>query len=121
MATEAIITIVISIVFSIIAAYIAIAFILPMIKALIKEVIEDNGAVAGFMSILIIVVYILLFKQIVELLSAIPAKEEGAKGLGYYLSTLQPGITILDELLPFIGWVLLGGLIAFGLRHYFKK
>jgi len=47
--------------------------------------------------------------------------EDGSKTLVSYLAVLQPGMDVLDQLLPFIGWVLLGGLIAFGLRHYFKK
>ena len=122
-------TTVFSIVFSLIAAYIAIAFILPMVRALVKEIIEEPQAVGGFMSILVIVVYVLLFKKIIEVLAAIPIEapvvEEGAEvastSILSYLGVLEPGIEILDSLLPYIGWVLLGSLIAFGLRHYFKK
>lgn len=104
-----------SIVFSIIAAYIAIAFILPIVRALVKAIIEEPDAVRGFMSILVIIIYILLFKKIIEILSI-----EGNKVLSY-LVVLDPGIKMLDNLLPYISWVLLGSLIAFGLRHYFKK
>lgn len=120
MSTETTITTILSIVFSIVAAYIVIAFILPMVRALVKEIFDNSPAINGFISLLVIVVYILLFKEIIEILSAIPAKE-GAKGIGSYLSVLQPGITILDRLVPLIGWVLLGSLIAFGLRRYLKK
>ena len=116
------ITVILSVVFSLVAAYIAIVFILPMIRALVKEIIEDTPAINGFMSILIIVVYILLFKKILEILLTLPqTTEEGKKAVVSYLNVLQPGVNILDQLLPFIGWVLLGGLVAFGLRHYFKK
>ena len=109
------ITTILSIIFSIIAAYIAITFILPMIKALVKEIIDESSAVGGFMSILVIVVYILLFKKVIEILSI-----EENKVLSY-LAVLDPGIKILDRLLPYIGWILLGALIAFGLGHYSKK
>ena len=119
---EIVATAVLSIVFLLIAAYIAIAFILPMVRSFVKEIIEDTPAVNGFMSILVIVVYILVFKKILEILVAMPqTAEDGSRTLAGYLSVLQPGALILDQLLPFIGWVLLGGLIAFGLRHYFKK
>jgi len=119
---EVIATTILSIVFLIIAAYLAIVFILPMIRALVKEIIEDTPAVNGFMSILVMIVYILLFKKILEVLIALPqTAEDGSKTLVSYLAVLQPGMDVLDQLLPFIGWVLLGGLIAFGLRHYFKK
>ena len=109
------ITTILSIIFSIIAAYIAITFILPMIKSLVKEIIDEPSAVGGFMSILVIVVYILLFKKVIEILSI-----EENKVLSY-LAVLDPGIKILDSLLHYIGWVLLGALIAFGLGHYLKK
>lgn len=116
------ITTILSIFFSIIAAYIAIAFILPMIRALVKEIIEDTTAIGGFMSVLVIVVYILLIEKIIEILVALPTTaEEGTRTIISYINVLEPGIKILDDLLPFIGWVLLGSLIAFGLRHYFKK
>jgi|SRR3989338_555621 len=119
---EIVATAVLSIVFLLIAAYIAIAFILPMVRSFVKEIIEDTPAVNGFMSILVIVVYILLFKKILEILVAMPqTAEDGSRTLAGYLGVLQPGALILDQLLPFIGWVLLGGLIAFGLKHYFKK
>lgn len=106
-----------------IAAYIAIAYLLPMVRALVKEIIEEPNAVMGFMSILVIVVYILLFKKIVEILTAeaLTAGSGGGKSALSYLSVLSPGISILDTLLTYVGWVLLGALIAFGLRHYFKK
>jgi len=121
--TEMIVTSVLSIVFSIIATYIAIAFILPMVRALVKEIIEDSAATTGFMSILVIVVYILLFKNIIKVLTSesLTAGAEGGKPALSYLNVLDPGIAILDQLLQYIGWVLLGALIAFGLRHYFKK
>lgn len=121
--TEVIVTTILSIVFSMIAAYIAIAYLLPMVRALVKEIIEEPNAVMGFMSILIIVVYILLFKKIVEILTseALTAGSGGGKSALSYLSVLSPGIAILDTLLTYVGWVLLGALIAFGLRHYFKK
>ena len=94
-----------------------------MVRVLVKEVIEDNAATGGFMSILVIVVYILLFKNIIKILTSetLTAGAEGGKSALSYLSVLDPGIAILDQLLPYIGWVLLGALIAFGLRHYFKK
>ncbi len=117
--TEVWVTSIISIVFSVIAAYLVIAFILPVVRALIKEIFDNSPAINGFISLLVIVVYIMLFKKIVEILSEIPA--EGAKGIGYYLSVLNPGISILEQLIPLIGWVLLGTLIAFGLRRYLKK
>lgn len=121
--TEIIVTSVLSIVFSLVATYIAIVFLLPMVRALVKEVIEDNSATGGFMSILVIVVYILLFKNVVKILTAetLVSGGEGGKSALSYLSVLDPGIAILDQLLLYIGWVLLGALIAFGLRHYFKK
>jgi hypothetical protein len=115
---------ILSVVFSLIAAYIAIAFILPMIRALVKEIIEDNAAVGGFMSVLVIVVYILLIKKVLEILTAealLVVGKEGKKSALSYLTALEPGVAILDQLLPHIGWVLLGSLVAFGLRHYFKK
>src|SRR3989344_3703843 len=109
---EVIATTILSIVFLIIAAYLAIVFILPMIRALVKEIIEDTPAVNGFMSILVMIVYILLFKKILEVLIALPqTAEDGSKTLVSYLAVLQPGMDVLDQLLPFIGWVLLGGLI----------
>ena len=120
MSTETTVTAVLSIVFSIVASYIAIAFILPMVRMLVKEIFENSPAINGFVSLLIVVVYILLFKNIISILSAVPAKE-GAKSIGSYLAVLQPGIGILDQLIPLIGWVLLGSLIAFGLRRYLKK
>ncbi|MBI2507886.1 hypothetical protein HYV89_02935 [Candidatus Woesearchaeota archaeon] len=121
--TEIWVTSVLSIIFSVVAAYIAIAFLLPMVRALVKEVIEENNAVAGFMSILVIVIYILLFKNVIRILTSesLNAGAEGGKSALSYLIVLDPGIAILDQLLPYIGWVLLGALIAFGLRHYFKK
>ena len=121
--TEVLVTSILSIVFSLVATYIAIVFLLPMVRALVKEVIEDNAATVGFMSILVIVVYILLFKNIIKILTSetLTAGAEGGKSALSYLSVLDPGIAILDQLLPYIGWVLLGALIAFGLRHYFKK
>jgi len=121
--TEVLVTSILSVVFSLVATYIAIVFILPMVRVLVKEVIEDNAATGGFMSILVIVVYILLFKNIIKILTSetLTAGAEGGKSALSYLSVLDPGIAILDQLLPYIGWVLLGALIAFGLRHYFKK
>lgn len=121
--TEIIVTSVLSIVFSLVAAYIAIVFLLPMVRALVKEVIEENNAIAGFMSILVIVIYILLFKNVIQILTSesLAAGAEGGKSALSYLSVLNPGIAILDQLLSYVGWVLLGALIAFGLRHYFKK
>ena len=118
--TEIWVTSILSIAFSIVAAYIAIVFLLPMVRALVKEIFENSPAINGFVSLLIVVVYILLFKKIIEILSAIPA-DEGAKNIGSYLAVLQPGIEILDQLIPLIGWVLLGSLIGFGLRRYLKK
>ncbi|MAG45418.1 MAG: hypothetical protein CMH63_01445 [Nanoarchaeota archaeon] len=125
-ATEIVVTTILKIIFSVILAYVAIAFILPMIRALVKEIIEEPSAVSGFMSLLVIVVYVFLFKEIIKILTSLPvdAPAEGAeasKPLLSYLSVLEPGIGILDQLLPYVGWVLLGSLIAFGLRHYFKK
>ena len=121
--TEILVTSILSIVFSLIAAYISIVFLLPMVRVLVKEVIEDNAATGGFMSILVIVVYILFFKNIIKTLTSesLTAGAEGGKSALSYLNVLNPGIAILDQLLPYIGWVLLGSLIAFGLRHYFKK
>ncbi len=121
--TEIIVTSILSIVFSVVAAYIAIAFLLPMVRVLVKEVIDENNAVAGFMSVLVIVIYILLLKNVVKILTSEPltASAGGEKSALSYLGILNPGIAILDQLLPYIGWVLLGALIAFGLRHYFKK
>ncbi len=120
--TEALVTSILSIVFSFVATYIVIVFILPMVRALVKEVIEEPAATAGFMSILVIVVYILLFKAVIKILTSesLTASAERRSALDY-LIVLNPGIAILDQLLPYIGWVLLGSLIAFGLRHYFKK
>lgn len=121
--TEVLVTSILSVVFSLVATYIAIVFILPMVRALVKEVIEDNSATSGFMSLLVIVVYILLFKNVIKVLTSesLTAGAEGGKSTLSYLNVLDPGIAILDQLLPYIGWVLLGALIAFGLRHYFKK
>ncbi len=119
LSTETTVTTILSIVFSVAAAYIIIAFILPMVRSLVKEIFENSPAINGFISLLIVVVYIMLFKKIIEILSATPV--EGAKGIGSYLSVLQPGIAILDQLVPLIGWILLGSLIAFGLRRYLKK
>ncbi len=125
-ATEIVVTTILKIIFSVILAYVAIAFILPMIRALVKEIIEEPSAVSGFMSLLVIVVYVFLFKEIIKILTSLPVDApaegvEASKPLLSYLSVLEPGIGILDQLLPYIGWVLLGSLIAFGLRHYFKK
>ena len=119
LSTETTVTTILSIVFSVAAAYIIIAFILPMVRSLVKEIFENSPAINGFISLLIVVVYIMLFKKIIEILSATPV--EGAKGIGSYLSVLQPGIAILDQLVPLIWWILLGSLIAFGLRRYLKK
>ena len=118
--TEVWVTSILSIVLSIITAYIIIAYILPVVRALVKEIFDNSPAINGFIYLLVIVVYILLLKKIVEILSEIPA-EEGAKSIGSYLSVLNPGISILDQLIPLIGWILLGTLIAFGLGRYLKK
>ena len=118
--TEIWVTTILSIIFSVITAYVVIAYILPIVRALVKEIFDNSPAINGFISLLIIVVYILLFKKIIEILSSIPA-EEGAKSIGSYLAVLDPGIFILEQIIPLIGWVLLGTLIAFGLRRYMKK
>ena len=120
---ETILTSVLSVVFSIIAAYIAIVFILPIVRALVKEIIGEENAVVGFMSILVMVIYILLFENVVKILTSesLAVSADGGKSALSYLSVLNSGIVILDKVLSYIGWVLLGILIAFGLKHYFKK
>ena len=114
-------TVFLSIVFSLIVAYIAIVYILPVVRSLIRNIM-DNGPVSGFMSLLIIVVYILLVKGILGILKQLPqTAEDGSKNFIGYLSVLEPGMSILDSLLPYIGWVLLGVLVGFGLGNLIGK
>lgn len=120
MSNEIVVTTVLSIIFSVLAAYIAIALILPMVRAFVKEVIGEPIAVAGFMSILVIFVYILFFKMVIGILSTMPSTGT-EKSIWSYLSILDPGIKILDSFLPYVNWLLLGALIAFGFRKYVKK
>ena len=67
--TEVLVTSILSVVFSLVATYIAIVFILPMVRVLVKEVIEDNAATGGVMSNLVIVVFFLLFLNIIKIFS----------------------------------------------------
>ena len=114
-------TVFLSIVFSLIVAYIAIVYILPVVRSLIRNIM-DNGPVSGFMSLLIIVVYILLVKGILGILKQLPqTAEDGSKNFIGYLSVLEPGMSILDSLLPYLGWVLFGVLVGFGLGNLIGK
>ena len=73
--------------------------------------IKDNKSLAGFMSLLIIVVYILVFSKIVNLLLELKENQYIT-----YLNLLTPGLDILNAILPYIQYILLGALIAWGLQ-----
>jgi len=104
---------IISIIFVIIAAYLAITKILPVVRDLLSGIV-DGRVMGAFMSLLIIVVYILVLDKVVNLLLA--AENQYLN----YLSYITPGITVLTDLLPYLKYVLLGALIAWGLKLYKK-
>jgi len=101
---------IISIVFVIIATYISIAVILPLVRGLLNGLVSDDRTVASLMGLLIVIVYVLVFGEIVELLVAI-----GNKYLNY-LDVLNSGLDVLNGLLGYVKWVIVGALVAFGLR-----
>ena len=102
---------IIGIIIVIIIAFIIISKIFPNIRILLDGLIKDNKSLAGFMSLLIIVVYILVFSKIVNLLLELKENQYIT-----YLNLLTPGLDILNAILPYIQYILLGALIAWGLQ-----
>ncbi len=102
---------IVEIVLVIVFAFIIISKIFPNIRILLDGLIKDNKSLAGFMSLLIIIVYILTFSKIVNLLLEITENQYIT-----YLNLITPGIDILNAILPYIQYILLGALIAWGLQ-----
>ena len=106
---------IIGIILTVIIAFIIISKIFPIVRDLLDGLIKDNKSLAGFMSLLIIIVYILTFSKIVNLLLEI-------KDVKYltYLNLITPGLDILTGILPYLQYILLGALIAWGFQTYKK-
>lgn len=104
---------IISIIFVIIGAYLVITKILPIIRDLLSDIV-DGRAMGAFMSLLIIIVYILVLDKVVNLL--LVAENQYLN----YLSYITPGIDILMDILPYVMYILLGAVVAWGLKLYKK-
>ncbi len=102
-------------IFVIIIAYIIISRILPMVKNLLDGLITNNVSLGSFMSLLIIIICILVLSEVVNLLLEV-------EGNAYitYLNLITPGINILTGILPYIKYILLGALIAWGFKSLSK-
>ena len=102
------------IIFSIIAALIVIIKIFPRIGDLASNILGENNSVASLMSLLVILVYILLFTTIIGLLKNIDNKYLN------YVTTIDPGINLVLALLPYLKWVVFALLLGLSLKQLKK-
>jgi len=105
---------ILGIVFATVASLIIITKIFPRIGELTDSIFNNDGITRNLMSLLVILVYILLFITTVALLKNINNQYLN------YISLIDPGIELLKSILPYLKWVVFALLIAAALRQ-FKK
>src|SRR3989344_4654859 len=99
MVSEAWVVNIFGIIFSIVAALIIIIKILPWVRDLSDSILGDSAAVTSLMSLLVILVYILLFAGILGLLKNIDNKFLN------YLTVLDPAVNMFLAVLPYLKWL----------------
>ncbi|MAF51064.1 MAG: hypothetical protein CMH64_03140 [Nanoarchaeota archaeon] len=105
---------VLGIVFAIVAALLIIIKILPRIRDIADPILGNDEAINGLMSLLVILVYILLFVGIINLIKNIDNPYLN------YVSVLDPGVNLFVSLLPYFKWLIFA--LALGLAaKYIKK
>ncbi len=106
MAISAWVVNILGIVFATVAVLVIIIKIFPRLGELADSVLNDEGIVSNLMSLLVILVYILLFFTAVGLIKNIDNKYLN------YIGLLDPGIELLNAVLPYLKWVIFALLIA---------
>lgn len=105
---------ILGIVFSIIAALIVITKIFPKVGELASSILGNNQAVASFMSLLVILVYVLLFTGVVSLLKNIDNQFIN------YVSLLDPAVELILTVLPYIKWAVFALILGAALKQLKK-
>ncbi|MBU2640021.1 MAG: hypothetical protein KKG75_04955 [Nanoarchaeota archaeon] len=113
MAAEAWAINMLGIVFSIVAALFIIVKILPRVRDLVSSIVSDDTIVTSLMSLLVILVYVLLFIGIINLLKNID------NPFLNYVSVLDPGINLILAVLPYLKWLVFA--LALGLAFKYVK
>jgi uncharacterized BrkB/YihY/UPF0761 family membrane protein len=114
MATEAWVINILGIIFAITAALIIIIKILPRVRDLTDAAFNDEGITSSLLSLLVILVYVLLFVGTMALLKNIDNKYLN------YVSILDPGVNLLTAILPYMKWVVFAILIGAALKQLRK-
>tara|TARA_Y100000034_G_scaffold130902_1_gene190481 strand:- start:1481 stop:1828 length:348 start_codon:yes stop_codon:yes gene_type:complete len=115
MATELWVINILGIVFAIIAALIIIIKILPRLRDLADPIIGSESALSGLMSLLVILVYILLFAGIINLLKNIDNKFLN------YVTILDPGVDLFVAMIPFFKWIVFALVLGLAAKYIKSK
>tara|TARA_Y100000310_G_C20491426_1_gene719422 strand:+ start:183 stop:530 length:348 start_codon:yes stop_codon:yes gene_type:complete len=114
MAGEVWIINVLGIVFAIVAALLIIIKILPRIRDIADPIVGNEAAINGLMSLLVFLVYILLFVGIINLIKNIDNQYLN------YISVLDPGVNLFVALLPYFKWLIFALVLGLAAK-YIKK
>ncbi|MAG53019.1 MAG: hypothetical protein CMH62_03595 [Nanoarchaeota archaeon] len=114
MATEVWVINVLGIVFAIVAALLIIVKILPRIRDVADPIIGSETAINGLMSLLVLLVYILLFVGIIALIKNIDNQYLN------FISVLDPGVNLFVSLLPYFKWLIFALVLGLSAK-YMKK
>jgi hypothetical protein len=103
---------ILGIIFAVIVALVIIIKILPRVSDLTNAAFGDERITGSLMSLLVILVYVLLFLGVITLIKNINNKYLN------YVSILDPGIELLVELLPYLRWVILALILGAALAKF---
>lgn len=101
--------------FAVAAGHIAITKILPRLKVLLKSILKEEEAVNSLMYIFIIYVGLFVLSKLLELLNGF-----GVSFITDITKIIEPGVSILMSLLPYIQWLILGIIVVVGLKSLKK-
>ncbi len=114
MSTEVWVVNILGIIFALAGALFIIIKILPRVRDLVDSVFKDDTIVNSVMSLLVILVYILLFVGVVNLIKNIDNQYLN------YISILDPGINLVLAILPYLKWLVFAVILGLAFK-YVKK
>ena len=114
MATELWIVNILGIIFALAGSLFIIIKILPRVRDLIGSVFKDDVIVNSLMSLLVLLVYILLFIGVVNLIKNIDNQYLN------FISVLDPGVDLILAILPYFKWLVFAVVLGLAFK-YVKK
>ncbi len=103
-----------NVVFLLLGGYVAITFLFPFLRDFLSSVLKSEKGTDGLMGVLNI--YVIIFVTIGVVEELISSEVVWLN----YLQSLNAGLNLLTSLIPYLQYLVLGGLVVLGLNSLRK-